>query len=768
MTVNSETSRITYAGDGTTVAFSYPYHFDAVGDLVVVLVTTATGAEAVQTRVTDYAVSDPAEAGGTITMTTAPTASESLLIYRDPEILQPTDYAPNDPFPAASHEGALDRLTMIAQRERELGGQAIRVPESEGSAARLPSLNDRKGKYAFFNAATGAVEGATDAGVTLLEGAVMVDTRTAATLLSTDANVILTGGFAALGDGGHGMYTYVASEPSHELKFQTANSRWFELTVDQHGVNVKQAGAKGDGTTDDSTAIANAWAFAIADYRSQTTWTGGTTLLFPPGDFLITSNNVFGDPGYTGQFYWPTIKGAGKGYTVLRFRPTTGNSKHGDDKYYMFDGGDGTTTNTFTPLRVHVEDLVFIPESTNLTTGDEIWFWRQDGTSAQQNFRATNVETRGPRTIAAGAVRSGFLDISGAVNGSENYFVTCNFLYLSHILRNANPQAVDNAFIECDAWVIHDHFFVCDNGALEVRIWGGSWIWADTADVNPQHLFSVDSSGSANPGVGNFKASVFGMKPEMRNAGASLVSAEDGGGGVFVSFVECNFAGGGITGGRDVVSVSQNKHVLFNGCMIPAAFEFNFVAADGLLGALHWGVKSMGVVQLTNCGVTDHISANITKAGIGGRVIADHCFELTGTVAAESGPVDFDSNPFNGGPNEPLPQVRTAVGMPRGQSWASDETYTVVLPVGAMIQRVRCYRPASGGATSRTMTLADGDGTLDTATANENAGLEIDFTPSTVAALTTPRETTNARTITLTAGTLTSAVTGGIFLVDYI
>ena len=55
----------------------------------------------------------------------APTASERISILRNVPSTQTTHYVPNDPFPAASHENALDKLTMIVQQLSEVLDRAL-------------------------------------------------------------------------------------------------------------------------------------------------------------------------------------------------------------------------------------------------------------------------------------------------------------------------------------------------------------------------------------------------------------------------------------------------------------------------------------------------------------------------------------------------------------------------------------------------------------------------------------------------------------------
>jgi len=69
----------------------------------------------------------------------------------------------------------------------------------------------------------------------------------------SSANWLRTAGFASPGDGGGALYKRVTSEPSHAGKFQSANGAWWELASPT--VTPAMFGAKGDGTTDDTTAL---------------------------------------------------------------------------------------------------------------------------------------------------------------------------------------------------------------------------------------------------------------------------------------------------------------------------------------------------------------------------------------------------------------------------------------------------------------------------------------------------------------------------------
>jgi hypothetical protein len=86
-------------------------------------------------------------------------------------------------------------------------------------------------------------------------------------------------------------------------------------------VNVKDYGATGDGSTDDTTAIAAAFAVACSTTKSG-------TLYFPSGTY-INNNTLTGSFGVHDQIYGFTIMGDGIGTTIIKqtVNPTSGTYK---------------------------------------------------------------------------------------------------------------------------------------------------------------------------------------------------------------------------------------------------------------------------------------------------------------------------------------------------------------------------------------------------------------------------------------------------------
>jgi hypothetical protein len=141
MSVQSETNRISYVGNNSTVtAYQVPFYFFANADLVVV-VTTSAGVDTTLTLNTDYTVTGAGnEAGGSLTTAAAVPASSTVTIYREIDITQDVSLIENGDLPAETLEQALDRLTMIAQQTDRASKRAIRVRESDGPRNELQAI----------------------------------------------------------------------------------------------------------------------------------------------------------------------------------------------------------------------------------------------------------------------------------------------------------------------------------------------------------------------------------------------------------------------------------------------------------------------------------------------------------------------------------------------------------------------------------------------------------------------------------------------------
>lgn len=155
MTVSSTTNKVSYSGNGSTTVFAYTFKIFADADLKV-FIRSSAGVETLKTLTTHYTVSNAGNAsGGNVTFTTGntPASGETVVIQRELALTQGTDYVENDPFPAESHEDALDRLTFITQQQQEEIDRAIKasVTNTISGAEFTVSATDRANKVFAFD-----------------------------------------------------------------------------------------------------------------------------------------------------------------------------------------------------------------------------------------------------------------------------------------------------------------------------------------------------------------------------------------------------------------------------------------------------------------------------------------------------------------------------------------------------------------------------------------------------------------------------------------
>ena len=129
MTLSTTAVAVAYIGNGVTTAFAVPFAFFGTGasaELEVIERVIATGAETTKTVTTHYTVTGGSGSTGTVTALSAPSISVEWHIRRKTTKTQATDYVDNDPFPASSHEAALDRI--VAQVQEVADDVANRAP----------------------------------------------------------------------------------------------------------------------------------------------------------------------------------------------------------------------------------------------------------------------------------------------------------------------------------------------------------------------------------------------------------------------------------------------------------------------------------------------------------------------------------------------------------------------------------------------------------------------------------------------------------------
>jgi len=152
MTVSSINTKNSYSANGSLTAFTYNFPINTTAELKVIE-RTATGTETVKSLTTHYSITDNGSAGGTVTFSTAPANGVTVVLLRDTSLTQETDYIANDPFPAETHESALDKLTLQQQELQEELDRSIKLSRTNTmtSTEFTVGSTDRAGKILGFD-----------------------------------------------------------------------------------------------------------------------------------------------------------------------------------------------------------------------------------------------------------------------------------------------------------------------------------------------------------------------------------------------------------------------------------------------------------------------------------------------------------------------------------------------------------------------------------------------------------------------------------------
>lgn len=327
MTLSTTANKVSFAGDGTTVSFAIPFLFIENAHIEAVL-RDAAGIETTWVLNTQYTLTGAGlAAGGTLVVSVdpedyTPAVGETLVIRRVVPETQETDYPEGGAFPAAAHEQALDKLTMLVQQHSEEIARGLKIPVTdEGIDTTLQSVANRANKVLTFDE---------DGDFALL------------TPTDDSTNTATASG--------------ATSALAHAARFAEAYS-------------VSDFGAIGDGSTDDTAAINAALAAAA-----------GNSVFFPKtaneylisGKLVLPSNIRISSDG-------ATIKADAGAFTMMEADTKTDILIEGlvfDGDYPTRSGGSGVILDLIDVSRVRVRGCRFVDApntAIGITRGDYIW-----------------------------------------------------------------------------------------------------------------------------------------------------------------------------------------------------------------------------------------------------------------------------------------------------------------------------------------------------------------------------------------------------------
>ena len=166
MTVSATTTTKSYTGDGSTTSFPTTFAFQGTGsaaELTVVQRTIATGAETTLSYSTHFTVTGGNGSTGTVVAASAPADTVQWHIRRNTTTTQTSNYVTNDPFPADTLEGDIDRLAMAGQERDGDISQTFKFPDTYTGGASTTMPEPVANAYLLFNADGDAITTSTTA-----------------------------------------------------------------------------------------------------------------------------------------------------------------------------------------------------------------------------------------------------------------------------------------------------------------------------------------------------------------------------------------------------------------------------------------------------------------------------------------------------------------------------------------------------------------------------------------------------------------------------
>ena len=153
MTVSSTTTKVSYAGNGSTTAFAYTFKIFAAAEITVII-RSSTGTETVKSLTTHYTLSNiGVDGGGNVTFGSAPASGETVVLIRNTPNTQTLDLVENDPFLSSSFEDTLDKITHQLIEQQEEIDRSIKVSRTNSitSSEFTTNASDRASKVLGFD-----------------------------------------------------------------------------------------------------------------------------------------------------------------------------------------------------------------------------------------------------------------------------------------------------------------------------------------------------------------------------------------------------------------------------------------------------------------------------------------------------------------------------------------------------------------------------------------------------------------------------------------
>lgn len=558
--------------------------------------------------------------------------------------------------------------------------------------------------------------------------------------------------------------------------------------------NVKDYGAVGNGSTDDSSAIRDCIQAALVGADANEGYPSERpTIYFPEGVYMIFDDGLLSDWGNTDlRNLGMKFVGAGMGATSLKLKTTS----PGTARWFWNNRAESYKRKLMHGV---FQDLMFESDQdfsqtglTPLANGFKIW-----SNGYEKQWRFVNCSFRN----LAEAVRT-----DGSGNADQIKFFGCDFRAIKDaVLVTYNSQSVAHTFFGCDIQCYGDvikvdgkegaisgissssadyevttaaahgltsgdyvqlfnagaatgnHFITVTGsttftlngtspggtlsgipaarfnigGGGSISMVGGSVVLSQDPDNSSRAKYILNSSG-LDAGGDDFSFS--NLKVEMSGSATGCCRLGHGTINHFfrtATFRDCNFR---TTSGstRDAVKLDVNQVVTFDNCLIPNEWNFRWETTSG------GNLATPSLITLQNC-LLDHDLYSTLKdriniaAGSWGRLITRNCrgLNFSGTTGRYS--LDHDYNWKNAGQVDVPVQRTTAVLATTVEAFprsTNQNERTIVLPENAMLIAVHAYKPAVVGGPTDSYVLKIGNNDYSTVYASSDNAAHLKRQPN--------------------------------------
>lgn len=530
-------------------------------------------------------------------------------------------------------------------------------------------------------------------------------------------------------------------------------------------VSVKDFGAVGDGSTDDSSAI-------LAAVNAATGATGGNSstygVYFPAGIYKVTTSACF-TPTVASTARGIHFFGAGWYTSIIRYGTLSGAT-------WLYDNGATARTQFST-----FEDLGFEgmnPASFSAYT---------DIPSNAKGFKITSANHE--QGFRFSRCRFGYFDtvfdMEGTNTASEMKFFGCKIHHVrSTVYLINNGQSFDHELFGCDIEIVYgDVFSIGANGGGAIKMYGGSVIlFSDTGVAN----YFFKNSGSA--GSAAYPFTFDGLRFEFRGNTSNLLSNTTLK-TVVLNFKGCLFEDQATVDKTGWVSIGSQSLLKFDDCQFyeTVADHIKFVVANsgsilGIAGEIIFEHCALPIDFSDKCSMNNNFGTGLISARncFGTNVGAPasgahyaHDFDLHWNEAtfgqyggwASSGATIKDS----GSASHPQWRLKTAQIKLVSEFWpAANPDHTLKMPKNAIVKSIYLRKPAgSADATATTFRVSNNDKTTHHLTSN-NAAFNLTHTQDVEKYFYHLGTTTNERTLRLNSSAVTTgAIQGGMVIVEY-